>query len=173
MFNIKTLILFFLVFFTFTPASAGDIIHTYRKALPVPEKSSVSCPSDAVTDNSLDGRRYNTIGFHFYKRDSYEAAIKYYLKAIGLNPEYPVTYNNLGIVYLKRHELDSAEQCFRKAIDLDPVYVKAICNLAVLCLKQKRNAEALALYNRAKKIDPSYVRKRVSHFKKSYEGSLD
>ena len=169
----KTLILFFLIVFTFTPASAGDMIHTDRKVLPKPEMSSVSCPSDTVTDNSLDGKQYNTIGFHFYEHGSYEAAIKYYLKAIDFKPEYPVTYNNLGIVYLKRHELDSAEQCFRKAISLDPVYVKAICNLAVVCLKQKRNAEALDMYNRAKKIDPSYVQKRVSLFKESFKTFLE
>lgn len=165
MFYMKSLILFFLVFFTFSSANAGDTTGISKEVLPEPEISSVLCKSETVTDSTLNGKLYNTIGFHYYERGSYDSAIKYYLKAIALDPEYPVTYNNLGVVYMKRHEFQPAEQCFRKAIEINPGYVKAICNLAIVCLRQKRNTEALDLYNRAKKIDPSYVRKRVSLFK--------
>lgn len=165
MFYMKSLILFFLLVLTFTPVSAGNTAETQRNALQEHDMTSVSCSSDTERKSSLDGKQYNAIGFHCYERGSYDSAIKYYLKAMDLDPGYPVTYNNLGVVYLKRHEFQPAEQCFRRAIELNPDYVKAICNLAVVCLKQKRNTEALDLYNRAKKIDPSYVQKRVSLFK--------
>ena len=66
------------------------------------------------------------------------AAIKNYVAAINLNPEYPEAYFNLGAAYYKQGLQKKAEEAFLKTIELQPEYGRAHYSLGFVYLEQKK-----------------------------------
>jgi Tfp pilus assembly protein PilF len=81
---------------------------------------------------------YMNLGVVYLLEDNLDAAIKNYLAAIQLKPDYAEAYFNLGAVYYKQRVLTKAEQNFLKAIELRPDYGRAHYSLGFLYLDQKK-----------------------------------
>nr|AEE62915.1 unknown [Dendroctonus ponderosae] len=60
----------------------------------------------------------------YFKKQSYNAAIELYTKAIEQNPNVPVYYSNRSFAYLKTECFGYALNDATKSIELDPTYVK-------------------------------------------------
>ena len=67
-----------------------------------------------------------------------DLAVKDYLMAIQLKPDYAEAYFNLGAVYYKQKLMKKAEEVFLKAIEIDPEYGRAHYSLGFLYLDQKK-----------------------------------
>lgn len=156
------LYLFLSVFFIVTILNLTLVVFAFPSSLHY--QTEISQLLDQRQNDPRNGKICNTIGFYYYKIKDYRNAVQYYLKAIELAPEYPLSYNNLGVVYLKLQQYEGAEKCFRKAIELDPEYIKAICNLGSTCFKMNNHAEAKKWYKIAKKLDLEYVNQRKALF---------
>ena len=58
-------------------------------------------------------------------------AIKFYEKAIDLNPNFADAYNNIGIVLLEMGQSDDAIKFYQKALEIEPSYAEAHNNLGM------------------------------------------
>jgi len=87
----------------------------------------------------------------------FENALKWYSKAIELNPKFTRAYFNRGVVHCELNENYKAIADYSKAIEFDPSYVKAYNNRGSVYNDLKKYDEAIADYNKAIELDPSYV----------------
>ena len=81
---------------------------------------------------------YHNLGVIGFMENNLDSAIKNYLSAIELNPEYSEAYFNLGGAYYKQGLLKKAEEVFLKAIELQPEYGRAHYSLGFVYLDQKK-----------------------------------
>jgi tetratricopeptide (TPR) repeat protein len=72
-------------------------------------------------------------------------AMKCYLKAIELDPNYACPHNDLGVLYEHMNMLNEAKEEYLLALQIDPSYAKAHYNLALLC--ERTNDIRKAIYH--------------------------
>ena len=89
-------------------------------------------------DSGLKHFAYLNRGVIYALDDRPDLAIKDYLTAIQLKPDYAEAYFNLGAVYYKQKLSKKAEEVFLKAIEIDPDYGRAHYSLGFLYLDQKK-----------------------------------
>ncbi len=87
------------------------------------------------------------------KKGDFEAAIKYFKKAIAIDPEYCAAINALGTTYLRADRIDPAIEQFNKAIAVDPHAAVAYFNLAIAYLRQDQYSDAERTARRALDLD--------------------
>lgn len=105
-----------------------------------------------------DAKYYNNKGVDFDKSKKYEEALKYYDKAININPEYANAYYNKGLVYLyDQGKYEEAIKCFDKVIQLRPKDTEACFNKMYSLFHLKKYKEAIKWYGKVKKLDSNYV----------------
>ena len=63
---------------------------------------------------------YNNIGLVFNDKKLYNKSIKFFEKAIAIDPELSQAYNNLGVVYWEKGDYKKAADYFRSAIQYSP-----------------------------------------------------
>lgn len=84
----------------------------------------------------------------------YEEAIKYYDKAIKLNPKYAEAYNEKGNALLILGKVDEAIKCFTKATEINEKYITAWKGKEAALLMQNKQDEALRCCDTIIEIDP-------------------
>lgn len=88
-----------------------------------------SSMSDQMSEQAVE---YRTKGYQAQKSGDIATAIKYYQKAIVLDPNYAIPYNDLGVAYEGKGWLDRAERTYLKALEINPDYLDVYSNLALL-----------------------------------------
>lgn len=94
---------------------------------------SISIPvlnSDAQL--SEQAKEYHRKGQQAMGKNDLDTAIKFFQKAISLNPYSAPVHNDLGIAYEKKAMLERAKVEYKKAISIQPDYAPAYMNLAML-----------------------------------------
>lgn len=76
--------------------------------------------------------KYRVEGYQAQENGDIDTAIKYYQKAIILDPDYAIPYNDLGVAYEAKGWIDRAERIYLKALEIDPDYADVYSNLALL-----------------------------------------
>lgn len=122
--------------------------------------------------NPLDSRSYTLIADGYAQVDDYISAIKYYQKALELNPVSSLTkkglarcYNNYGVTLRNNQKWDEAITTYRKALELQPNFHIARVNLTD-AFWQKANtlrnagevAKAIDTYLELQKLNPEDTR---------------
>ena len=97
-----------------------------------------SMPAPQQQARELRPAAFNNLGVVDMLEGNFNAAIKNFLQAIELSPDYSEAYFNIGVVYNKMGTLKKAEEAFLKAIELDPEYGRAHYSLGFLYLEQKK-----------------------------------
>ncbi|XP_050435840.1 cell division cycle protein 27 homolog isoform X2 [Adelges cooleyi] len=95
------------------------------------------------------------VGNCFSLQKEHQTAIKYFQRAIQVNPDFPYAYALLGNEYLVTEELEKATTCFQKAVKLDPRHYKSWYGIGAIYQKQERYELAEMHYKRALKINHS------------------
>lgn len=147
-----------------------------EKAFTAMKRKNYSEATDALERiiqlNPLDSRSYTLIADGYAQVDDYVSAIKYYQKALELNPVSKLTkkglarcYNNHGVTLRNSQKWDEAIATYRKALELQPNFHIARVNLSD-AFWQKANtlrnsgevANAIKTYLELQKLNPNDTR---------------
>lgn len=60
------------------------------------------------------------LGNIYFDQEQYDAALKYYQKAIELNPNYVVAYYNVANIYYNQGNYSAAKNYLNKIVLIDP-----------------------------------------------------
>lgn len=90
----------------------------------------------------------------FSLHKEHDTAIKFFQRAVQIDPDFPYAYTLLGHEYITTEELDKAMNCFRNAICLDPRHYNAWFGIGTIYSKQERYQLAELNYSRALQINP-------------------
>lgn len=109
----------------------------------------------------------------YYDHESYNQAIKYYEKAVELDPNNADVLTDLGTMYRRIGDPEKAISFFRRARNADPTHQNSVLNLGVVYfhdLNDKAGAikaweEYLALGVQGEKVDQ--IRRTVEQLRKS------
>lgn len=121
-------------------------------------------PDDALT---LAARGY-VINF----TGGTEEAIKYYEKALKVNPYFDIAWYNLGNIYLKKGNYQEARRCYQKTLEVRPTFAVAHSNLGCTYWAEGNLAEAIKEFSRAVRLNPNLVIPRFN-LARLYEATYD
>ncbi len=100
---------------------------------------------------------FNIYAVILFELKKYNEAIKYWKKAIELNPKYQFGYNNLGNVYFKKNEFKEALGYYEKAIQINPNYYEAFYNQGNVFKEINNFPKAIECFDKALKIKADYL----------------
>ncbi|MDB9864718.1 tetratricopeptide repeat protein [Candidatus Thioglobus sp.] len=87
----------------------------------------------------------------------FDAAIKYYKKALEIKPDYAEAYYNMGIALKDNGNLDAAIDSYKKALEIKPDYVGAYFNTGNILKDKGDLVAAIDSYKKALEIKPDYA----------------
>ncbi|MBC7101588.1 tetratricopeptide repeat protein [Methanothermobacter sp. KEPCO-1] len=97
------------------------------------------------------------IGFCFTQNKEYQKALKYYDKALKINPEYAEAWNNKGIILKELKKYKKALKCYNKALEINPELIEAWNNKGTTLQELGKYEEALECYNKALEINQKSI----------------
>lgn len=109
---------------------------------------------DVITQNKTSPITWCVVGNCFSLQKEHENAIKFFQRAVQVDPEFPYSYTLLGHELVLTEELDKALSCFRTAILKDSRHYNAWFGIGTIFSKQERYQLAEIHYRRALKINP-------------------
>lgn len=98
---------------------------------------------------------WTQLGIASYREKNYPEALKYYDKAISLNPYDPVVLNNSGSVYFDMQNYDEALKRYQQAVKNKPDYADAYMNIGSCYGVGGQYDLAITNLERAAQINPS------------------
>ena len=121
-------------------------------------KTNTSLWEDVVIKSPSKARPHNNLGVAYDQKGRTDDAIREYLLAIQINPEYDEAHYNLGVTYDKKGLTEAAIKELRTAILIYPGYSQAYNNLGIIYAKKGRTREAVRAFLAEKKIVPDSVK---------------
>ncbi|XP_033221326.1 cell division cycle protein 27 homolog isoform X2 [Belonocnema kinseyi] len=109
---------------------------------------------DLVSEDRHSPAAWCATGNLFSAQTEHETAIKFFQRAIQVDPNFPYAYTLLGHEYVMTEELDKAITAFRNAIRLDPRHYNAWFGLGTIFSKQEQYSLAELHFKRALQINP-------------------
>ncbi len=111
------------------------------------EKTLQQVPNSAFASNNL--------AYAHLKQGNHDQALKYFKRAIQLNPSFTEYYWNVGEIYLEvKKEYDSAFFFYSRILENDPNHLYAHYKIAVTYMKQNKAKEAVRHYLRCLELLP-------------------
>ncbi|CAH1156183.1 unnamed protein product [Phaedon cochleariae] len=112
----------------------------------------------ALAQELIDQNRHSPVtwcvsGNCFSLHKEHDTAIKFFQRAVQVDPNFPYAYTLLGHEYITTEELDKAMSCFRNAIRLDPRHYNAWFGIGTIYSKQERYELAEMNYAKALSIN--------------------
>ncbi len=99
----------------------------------------------------------NNLGVTLFDSGKGDEAIKCYVEALRIRPDYPEAHNNLGLALTTRGKSAEAVPHFAEALRIKPDYPEAHNNLGFALAIQGKNQEAVFHYSEALRLKPDYV----------------
>jgi tetratricopeptide (TPR) repeat protein len=139
--------------------------------------------NEIENENSVSKKREALVqydlGIDESKKENYEEAIKYYKKAIKIDPNFAFAYDNIGISYRKLGNYKEAINYYEKSLKIDPNGITPLQNIAVAYQYTKEYDKSIKTYKKLAEIDPQNpeVFYGIGHvytsYLKEYEKGLD
>ncbi len=100
---------------------------------------------------------YYRLGNYERINGNYSDAVKYYTKAIELNPDYEAAYNCRGIAYWGLKNYRDSIKDYSKCIELNPEHAMAYNNRGNSYSDLGEKGKAIEDYNKAIELNPEYT----------------
>jgi tetratricopeptide (TPR) repeat protein len=109
----------------------------------VPNASS----ADSLDASAHEAEQHVALGQQLSQKSRFIEAEACYLKALELNPNYPIAHNNLGGTLQAQGDSEGAVASYQRALQLDPHLRIARRNLAMLLVQLGRGDESFPLWH--------------------------
>ena len=96
----------------------------------------------------------SNLGFAYFSKKEFGLAEKYYLEALGKDPEYVIAWRGLGRTYLATDRASKAVEAFEKAIRLSPNTTQLYMDLGNACKITRDFKKAYKAYAKVIELDP-------------------
>ena len=116
--------------------------------------SEIALWQDNVEKSPQKSRPQNNLGNVLSRQGRTEDAIKLYLQALRINPDFEDAHNNLGLVLKKNGHIEEAKEHYLQALRINPESEKTHLNLGNILYNQGRTEEAKEHYLQALKKNP-------------------
>lgn len=113
-----------------------------------------SMPRIIVLHDPLDARQHNDLGVSYEAQKEYDLALREYLKAAELAPDWARPLINAGNALAAQNFWAQASDRYRDALEREPERAEAMNNLAWALLQQGEVAQARIWADRAVTADP-------------------
>jgi len=109
-------------------------------------------------------------GWEQAEKGNYEEAIRYFTKAIGLNPLDAESYYSRGTAYFHKGQNNEAILDYTKALEINPGDAKVYYNRGIACYKKDQYDQAISDFSKASEINPNnaeaYYNRGATRYKK-------
>lgn len=109
---------------------------------------------DLVEEDRECPQAWCATGNCFSLQKEHEAAIRFFSRAIQVDPNFAYAYTLLGHEHIATEELDNALSCYRSAVRIDPRHYNAWYGIGLVLFKQERFAQAESHFRKALSIHP-------------------
>ncbi len=99
---------------------------------------------------------FNNKGIDLYSMGRYDDAIKYFNRALEIDPSYIKALSNKGVVLNKLGRYEEAIKCFDKVIKVNPNLSTAWNHKGEALSSLRQYEEAIRCFDKALEIDPAY-----------------
>jgi tetratricopeptide (TPR) repeat protein len=118
----------------------------YREAANLYKRLSDQSPRNPVYLNKL--------GIALHQQTALSGALKYYQRAVKVDPLYADAENNVGTIWYQRKKYNKAIKAYQKAIAMRSDMAVLYSNLGYAYFADKKYEEAIASFRQALSIDP-------------------
>jgi tetratricopeptide (TPR) repeat protein len=134
------------------------VLYREERAMPIAKVivDNYIVPDHLNSNNKAEVYCFGLGNFHLFINQPIDA-IRYYDKALELNPQCASALINKGNILVKLGKHKLGIQCYDKAIELDPNYGVALFNKGNAFEDLGKYDEAIKWYNKTTEIDPNYV----------------
>ena len=129
-------------------------IGNFQEALEKTTLLSQKYPGDSIL--------FNISGACYHGLKQFETAVKYYEKAIVIDPDYYKAHYNLGGLFHDMGKLNAAIKSFEKALSLKPDYAEAHNNIGNVFKELDQFDDAIKSFKKATEIKTDYVEAHYS-----------
>jgi len=109
-------------------------------------------------------------GWEQAEKGNYEEAIRYFTKAIDLNPLDAESYYSRGTAYFHKGQNNEAILDYTKALEINPGDAKVYYNRGIACYKKDQYDQAISDFSKALEMNPNnaeaYYNRGATRYKK-------
>jgi tetratricopeptide (TPR) repeat protein len=96
----------------------------------------------------------NKLGIALHQQEALGLALKYYERAVKVDPRYADAENNVGTIWYQRKKYEKAIRAYHKAISMRSDMAVLYSNLGYAYFGDRKYEEAIASFRQALTIDP-------------------
>lgn len=140
-----------------TPEEMGDLYMArkeYREAAQTYKLLSDLHPENAVYLNKL--------GIALHQQEALSLALKYYQRAVKVDPTYADARNNIGTIWYQRKKYGKAVKEYQKAIGVRADMAVLYSNLGYAYFGERKYEESIAAFRTALAKDPQFFEHNAS-----------
>ncbi|MGB6686142.1 MAG: tetratricopeptide repeat protein, partial [Candidatus Acidiferrum sp.] len=96
----------------------------------------------------------NKLGIALHQQEALGLALKYYQRAVKVDPQYADAENNVGTIWYQRKNYNKAIRAYEKAIKMRNDMAVLYSNLGYAYFGEKKYSEAIAAFRQGLILDP-------------------
>jgi len=134
-----------------TPEQMGDLYMARKQFVEAAQTFKMLSDKDPTNAVLL-----NKLGIALHQQEALTLAMKYYEKALKVNPKYADAENNIGTIWYQRKKYGKAIRAYEKAIKINDDMPVLYSNLGYAYFGDKKYEESIAAFRIALQKDPQF-----------------
>ena len=120
-------------------------------------RNNVSLFRHAIAVTKHNYLAHNNLGFALAEQGDAEGAIRHYLRALTIKPDFSLAHNNLGLALAQIGDYEKAIEHYQEALRQEPDSAAVYNNLGVALIGMGRLDQAIEVLSQALRIQPEYA----------------